>query len=217
MKLYGVRGYPFPYGPPLELQSKFIPSFLRFYSSQDLGEISALTFVKERTAEICVWQGVAMDSLKFELGPPCFTLLRPAGVPTLKQPYGRFRDGQLAGRSACGCFLPLWTPHAVRLRKERTAGTGICGRNKVGAEQSGGGGGEGIRGVSQGVAMDSLKYRYGPPCPTPLRPATILLPPWIPHAVCLWKGLEVEEMQRRKGKNQRKTKRMCTPGGRRST
>jgi hypothetical protein len=30
-----------------------------------------------------VWQGVAMDSLKYHQGPPCPTLLRPAGV-TLK-------------------------------------------------------------------------------------------------------------------------------------
>jgi hypothetical protein len=26
-----------------------------------------------------VWQGVALDSLKFHLGPPCPTLLRPVG------------------------------------------------------------------------------------------------------------------------------------------
>jgi sugar phosphate permease len=28
---------------------------------------------------IGVWQGVAMDSLKYPSGPPCLTLLRPAG------------------------------------------------------------------------------------------------------------------------------------------
>jgi hypothetical protein len=38
-----------------------------------------------------VWQGVAMDSLKYHQGPPCPTLLRPAGGPPLKQPYGHFR------------------------------------------------------------------------------------------------------------------------------
>jgi hypothetical protein len=27
-------------------------------------------------------------------------------------------------------------------------------------------------GVGQGVAMESLKYRYGQPCPTPLRPVS---------------------------------------------
>jgi hypothetical protein len=36
-----------------------------------------------------VLQEVAMDSLKFHLGPPCFTLLRPAGRKPLKQPYSR--------------------------------------------------------------------------------------------------------------------------------
>jgi hypothetical protein len=34
-----------------------------------------------------------MDSLKFHLGPPCPTLLRPAGGPTLKRRNGRFRSG----------------------------------------------------------------------------------------------------------------------------
>jgi hypothetical protein len=38
-----------------------------------------------------VWQGVAMDSLKFHLGPPCPTLLRLMGGPLLKRPYGYFR------------------------------------------------------------------------------------------------------------------------------
>jgi hypothetical protein len=33
-----------------------------------------------------VWPGVAMDSLKFQLGPPCSNLLRPAGRPPLKRP-----------------------------------------------------------------------------------------------------------------------------------
>jgi hypothetical protein len=61
-----------------------------------------------------VWQGMAMDSLNFHLGPPCPTLLRPAGGPSLKRPYGCFRDGPPAGRVACGCLLPLCTPHAVR-------------------------------------------------------------------------------------------------------
>jgi len=35
-----------------------------------------------------VWQGVTMDSLKYHLGPPCPTLLRTAGRPPLKRPYG---------------------------------------------------------------------------------------------------------------------------------
>jgi hypothetical protein len=35
-----------------------------------------------------VWQGVAMDSLKFHPGLPCLTLLCPAGGPPLKWPHG---------------------------------------------------------------------------------------------------------------------------------
>jgi hypothetical protein len=38
-----------------------------------------------------VWEGVAVDSLKFRSGPPCLTVLGPAGGPPLKQPYGHFR------------------------------------------------------------------------------------------------------------------------------
>jgi hypothetical protein len=56
-----------------------------------------------------------MDSLKFDLGPPCPTLLSPAGGLPWKCPYGCFRGGLLARRVACGRLLPLWTPHAVRL------------------------------------------------------------------------------------------------------
>jgi hypothetical protein len=62
-----------------------------------------------------VWQGVAMDSLKFHPSPPCPTLLSPAGGPPLKRPYGRFRAGPTAGQAACSSLLPFWTPHAVRL------------------------------------------------------------------------------------------------------
>jgi hypothetical protein len=43
-----------------------------------------------------VWQGVAIDSLKFHLGPPCLTLLCLAGGPP-------------AGWRAFGHPLPLWT------------------------------------------------------------------------------------------------------------
>jgi hypothetical protein len=62
-----------------------------------------------------VGQGVSTVSLKFHLGTLCPTLLCPAGGPPLKRPYGRFRGGPPAGRAGCGCLLPLWTPHAVRL------------------------------------------------------------------------------------------------------
>jgi hypothetical protein len=53
-----------------------------------------------------VWHGVAMDFLEFHPDPPC---------PTLLCPYGRFRGGMPAGHVACGCLLPLWTPHVVHL------------------------------------------------------------------------------------------------------
>jgi hypothetical protein len=56
-----------------------------------------------------------MDSLKFHLGLPCPTFLRPAGMPPLKWPYGCFKGGLPARRAACGRLLPLLTPHAVRL------------------------------------------------------------------------------------------------------
>jgi hypothetical protein len=48
-----------------------------------------------------VWQGVAMDPLRYDMGPPCLILLRPAGGPPLKRPEGR--------------FLPFWTPHSLHL------------------------------------------------------------------------------------------------------
>jgi hypothetical protein len=56
-----------------------------------------------------------MDSLKFHPGPPCLTLISPAGGPPLKRPYGHFRGGLPTEHAACGRLLPLWTPHAVRL------------------------------------------------------------------------------------------------------
>jgi hypothetical protein len=56
-----------------------------------------------------IWQGVAMDSLKYHSDPPCSTLLPPPGRQPLK------REACPAGRVACGLLLPFWTPHAVRL------------------------------------------------------------------------------------------------------
>jgi hypothetical protein len=47
-----------------------------------------------------VWQGVTMDSLKFHLGPPCLTLLCPAGRPPLKR----------QGRQPAAVFYPLGHP-----------------------------------------------------------------------------------------------------------
>jgi hypothetical protein len=37
------------------------------------------------------------------------------GYGPLKRPYGRFRGGPPAGRPACGCLLPFWTPHFKHL------------------------------------------------------------------------------------------------------
>jgi hypothetical protein len=48
-------------------------------------------------------------------GPPCSTLLRPAGGQPLKRSYGRFRSGPPAGWVACCRLLLPWTPHAVAL------------------------------------------------------------------------------------------------------
>jgi hypothetical protein len=65
---------------------------------------------------MCIWQGVAMDYLKFHPCLPCpSTVLRLAGEPTLKWPYSHFRGGPSTEQAAYGRFLPLWTPHAVRL------------------------------------------------------------------------------------------------------
>jgi hypothetical protein len=60
---------------------------------------------------IGLWQGVAMDSLKFHLGLPYPTLLRLTGGLPRKWPYGRFRGGPPTGQVACGRLLPLWTPN----------------------------------------------------------------------------------------------------------
>jgi hypothetical protein len=87
-----------------------------------------------------VWQGVAMDYLKYHLGLPCPTLLRPAAGPVLKQPYSRYRGGPPARRVACSHFLRLLTPHAVRLWLLNKSA---------------------IRGVLHGVSMDSIGVRRG--------------------------------------------------------
>jgi hypothetical protein len=61
-----------------------------------------------------VWQGVAMDSLKYHLGPPCPTLLCPAGGPPLKRLYG---GGPPTGHTACGRLLHP-TPYAYVLNPD---------------------------------------------------------------------------------------------------
>jgi hypothetical protein len=54
-----------------------------------------------------VWQGVAMDSLKFHLGPPCPTILCPVDGPPLKCSYGRLKGGPLA---ECVAVYPFGHP-----------------------------------------------------------------------------------------------------------
>jgi hypothetical protein len=63
-----------------------------------------------------VWQGVAvMDSLMFQAGRPCPTLLRPA-----RGPYSRFRDGLPAGWVACGRLLSILdTPRRTPMHQPR--------------------------------------------------------------------------------------------------
>jgi hypothetical protein len=53
---------------------------------------------------------VAMDSLKFHPGPLCSTLLRLAGGPYPKRPYGRFWGGPLTKFYSIECRLrwPKW-------------------------------------------------------------------------------------------------------------
>jgi hypothetical protein len=60
-------------------------------------------------AAMCVWQGVAMDSLKFYTGPPYPTLLWPAVGPPPKQPYGCLRSGLQGGRPVA-IFHPFRHP-----------------------------------------------------------------------------------------------------------
>jgi hypothetical protein len=65
-----------------------------------------------------LWQVVAMVSLKFQPGPLCPNLLRPAGGPTLKllRPFQGWPAGRpQGGRPAAAFYLGGHpTPHAVR-------------------------------------------------------------------------------------------------------
>jgi hypothetical protein len=55
--------------------------------------------------DIGVWQGVAMDYLKFHLGSPCPNLLCPVSRSPLKWPNSYFR-GIPIGRAAYISLLP---------------------------------------------------------------------------------------------------------------
>jgi hypothetical protein len=63
---------------------------------------------------MCVWQGVAMDSLKYHSGLPYLTFLYPVGMPSLQWPYNHFRGGPPAGWVVYGPY-PFEPPHAIRL------------------------------------------------------------------------------------------------------
>jgi hypothetical protein len=69
--------------------------------------------ISRSPASLGVWQGMAIDSLKFQLGPPWPTLLCPAGGPPLKQPFSCFRGGSPTGWAACSPLQPFGTPHGV--------------------------------------------------------------------------------------------------------
>jgi hypothetical protein len=73
-----------------------------------------LGFPNSLVCQHYVWQGVAMDSRKFQPGPPCQTLLCHVGWPPHNGPYGRFRGGPLPGQADRGCPLPLWTSYVLR-------------------------------------------------------------------------------------------------------
>jgi hypothetical protein len=47
-----------------------------------------------------VWQGVAIDSLKYHQSPPCPIFLCPAGRPSLERTYSCSTGGSPAGRAA---------------------------------------------------------------------------------------------------------------------
>jgi hypothetical protein len=76
-----------------------------------------------------VWQGVAMDSLKFHRRPPCYTFLHPAGRLPLKWPYVACPQ---VGRQAA-VFYPLGhpTPYAYGSGKDDEAKVrdGLRGRD----------------------------------------------------------------------------------------
>jgi hypothetical protein len=81
---------------------------LHFVPHQLEIHFSVVITTKPEPTFMGVWQGVAMDSLKFHPGLPCPTFLRPAGRRPLKRPAHR----------ACGLrpsSTPLDTPRRTPL------------------------------------------------------------------------------------------------------
>jgi hypothetical protein len=116
-----------------------------------------------------VLQRVSTDTLMFHPGPPSPAFLHPVGGPPPKRPYGRFGGGMPTGRAVCGRLLPPWIPLAIQAwsRRRRGGVEAASGRIwQLPATVM-----TFAMGAWQGVAMDSLKFHPGPPCPTLLRPA----------------------------------------------
>jgi hypothetical protein len=72
--------------------------------------IAAILIPQRVPSPIGVWQGVAMDSLKFHPGPPCHTLQLAAGGPPLKRPYSRFRGACPQGGRPAAIFYRFGHP-----------------------------------------------------------------------------------------------------------
>jgi hypothetical protein len=97
------------YGPGLTIDLCFLNLVIRFFKKINTYENMVY---RPRTSHMARG-GHGLP--KVHQGPACPTLLLPAGGPPLKQPYGCFRGCPPTRRKACGCLLPLRTPHAVRV------------------------------------------------------------------------------------------------------
>jgi hypothetical protein len=72
-----------------------------------------------------IWQGVAMDSLKFRP-----TLLCPAGGPPLKRPYGCLSGGLPAEWVACGHLYPFGYPMPYAYAVQQSLGIRLVSFHK---------------------------------------------------------------------------------------
>jgi hypothetical protein len=72
------------------------------------------------------WQGAAMDSLKHHSGPPCPTLLRPAGGTPLEQVASGVAHSQ--GRRPTADFYPFGHPMPYAYEEDVNIG---CGRQFI--------------------------------------------------------------------------------------
>jgi hypothetical protein len=81
-----------------------------------------------------------MDSLKFQPGLPCLTLLCPVGGPPPKWPYSIYGVARLQGGQPAAVFYPLGHTTQYGASQRSIAVTHLC------------------MGVWQEVSMDFLKY-----------------------------------------------------------